>query len=115
MSEETTKEQNGRPFEERVLATLDSLVSTATSLESRLSALEMQLERQALETKPMWEKALAEIVETRREMVQRFDNVERKLDVINRDMLQLRADQRHAESRLDKLEQGEILEINGQQ
>jgi tetrahydromethanopterin S-methyltransferase subunit G len=110
MSEEITKEQNGQPFEERVLATLDSLLSTVASLESRITLLDTRIERQALETKPMWEKALAEISETRREMVQRFDNVERKLDVINKDMLQLKADQRHAESRLDKLEErGEIL------
>lgn len=108
MSEEITKDQNGRSFEERVLFALDSI-------NNRLTALELQAERKALETKPMWEKALAEIVETRNEMRQRFDNLERKLDVLNQDMLQLRADQRHAEKRLDKLERGggEVLEVIG--
>ncbi|HEY0547729.1 MAG TPA: hypothetical protein VGC91_20270 [Pyrinomonadaceae bacterium] len=113
MSEETTKDQDGRSFEEKVLASVNSMLVTLTSFDSRLATLETHLERQALETKPMWEKALAEIVETRTEMIQRFDNLERKLDVINKDMLQLRADQRHAESRLDKLERGggEMLEV----
>jgi hypothetical protein len=36
--------------------------------------------------------------------------------LLTKDMLQLRADQKYAESRLDKLEQGgEVLEINGAQ
>lgn len=116
MSEEVTKNMDNRPFQERVLATLDSPIRTCPSLESRLKFLESKLEWQALETKPMWEKALAEIVETRSEMNRRFDNMERKLDVVNKDMLQLRADQRYAESRLDKLERGGgVLEINGSQ
>ncbi len=116
MSEDITKDMDNRPFQERVLATLDSLINTSTSLENRLKLLESQLERQVLETKPMLEKVVAEIVETRNEMNQRFDNMERKLDVINKDMLQLRADQKYAESRLDKLEHGGgVLEINGSQ
>jgi tetrahydromethanopterin S-methyltransferase subunit G len=116
VSEDVTKDMDGRPFQERVLETLDLLVSTLTSLETRFTILETRLDRQTLETKSMWEKAVAEIVETRSEMTRRFDNMERKLDVINRDMLQLRADQKFAESRLDKLEHGtEIVEINGPQ
>lgn len=115
MSEEGTKDQDRHSFEERVLTAVNSMLVTLTSFDSRLASLETRLDRQALETKPMWEKALAEVVETRTEMIQRFDNLERKLDVVNRDMLQLRADQRHAESRLDKLERdgGEVLEVIG--
>lgn len=99
MSEEniTAEQPDARPFEERVFARLDSIAE-------RLTALEQAAERRAMETKPIWERALAEIVETRREMNERFDDVERKVDVLNRDMLQLRADYGGLDRRIGKLE-----------
>jgi chromosome segregation ATPase len=94
MSEETTENISGtRSFEERILARLDSI-------DSRLQVLEEQSERRALETKPIWERALAEILELRESV----DNIERKIDVLSRDMIQLRTDQSRVENRLDKLE-----------
>ena len=59
MSKDTTEEHDGRPFEERILARLDSI-------DQRLSALETQSEKRALETKPIWERALDEIMEVKR-------------------------------------------------
>jgi hypothetical protein len=74
MSEEPTQNMpDGRSFEERVFARLDSI-------DARLQALESQAERRALETKPIWERALAEILELRRSL----ENVERKIDVLSR-------------------------------
>ncbi|MDT5063564.1 MAG: hypothetical protein QOH63_4023 [Acidobacteriota bacterium] len=94
MSEETTENISGtRSFEERILARLDSI-------DARLQVLEEQSERRALETKPIWERALAEILELRESV----DNIERKIDVLSRDMIQLRADQARVENRIDKLE-----------
>ena len=94
MSEEPTQNvSDGRSFEERVFARLDSI-------DARLQSLELQAERRALETKPIWERALAEILELRRSV----ENVERKIDILSRDIEQVRADQSHADKRLTRLE-----------
>ena len=94
MSEELTKDMsNGPSFEERVFARFDAV-------DARLENLETQAERRALETKPIWERALAEIVEVRESIA----NVERKIDVLSRDIVQVRADQTRVENRIDKLE-----------
>ena len=94
MSEEPTQNvSDGRSFEERVFARLGSI-------DARLQSLELQAERRALETKPIWERALAEILELRRSV----ENVERKIDILSRDIVQVRADQSHADARLTRLE-----------
>ena len=108
MSEEPAQNiSDGRSFEERVLARLDSIDSRLDSVDTRLDsvdarllALESQAERRALETKPIWERALAEILEVKRGL----ENVERKIDVLSHDIVQVRADQSHADKRLTSLE-----------
>jgi tetrahydromethanopterin S-methyltransferase subunit G len=115
MSEEPTQNlSDGRSFEERVLARLDSIDSRLGSMDSRfdsmdarldsmdarLQSVESQAERRALETKPIWERALAEILEVK----QGLENVERKLDVLSHDIVQVRADQVRADRRLTSLE-----------
>ena len=105
MSEEDTQSVNGgRSFEERVFARFDAI-------DARLQALEEQAERRAVETRPMWERALAEILEVRQgmdefrgEMNDALRDLSRKIGVLGNDMIQLRADQVHAERRLDNLE-----------
>jgi hypothetical protein len=101
MSEETTQNMpDGRSFEERVFARLDSI-------DARLQSLENQAERGALETKPIWERALAEIIEVKERLgalEQVSNQMVRKIDVLGRDMLTLRADQTGVGNRLDKLE-----------
>ena len=72
---------DGSSFEERVFARFDAL-------DARLQKLESEAERRALETKPIWERALAEIIELR----QSLSNVERKIDVLSRDIAQVRAE-----------------------
>jgi chromosome segregation ATPase len=108
MSEEVTQNMpDGHSFEERVFARFDALDARMQTLEARLQSLEDQAERRALETKPIWERALAEIVEVK----ERLNSLEqlstqtlRKIDVLSKDMLTLRADQAGIEDRLDKLE-----------
>ncbi len=126
MSEDTTpKMLDNRSFEERVFARFDSLDARMDSLDARMDSLDGRLdslddrlqklesdtERRAIETKPVWERALAEILEVqqglnefRREVNDAFRNLSRKIGVLSHDMIQLRADQAHAESRLDNLE-----------
>jgi hypothetical protein len=108
MSGEITHNMSdGRSFEERVFARFDAMDARFDAVDARfdvvdarLQALESQAERRALETKPIWERALSEILELK----QGLYNVERKLDVLSRDIMQVRADQVHVERRLEKLE-----------
>lgn len=101
MSEQTTKNMpDGRSFEERVLARLDSV-------DGSLGFFENQVERCVLEAKPIWERALAEILEVKEHVTaleQASNQIVRKIDVLAKDMLTMRADQTGLEYRLDKLE-----------
>lgn len=106
MSENTTQDQNGaRPFEERVISILNEL-------RERVAALEIK----SYDTKPIWERALAEVTELRREQTKMqtevtelrfttergFRSLERKLDVFNQDLLDLRDGQRRMEDSFQK-------------
>jgi len=96
MSEETTQnipDGDGRSFEERVFARFDALDSSVRDLDTRLQ----KLEARAYDTKPIWEQALKEIVETRCELSKRLD----RIDAIAHET---RADLRDAEDRIGKLE-----------
>jgi hypothetical protein len=97
MSEEITENlPDGRSFEERIFARFDSIDARLSDVDTRL----VQLEQKAYDTKPVWERALAEILL----VSQKLDTVERKLNVLGLDMLALRADQTRLEDRMDKLE-----------
>lgn len=82
-----------RPFEERVFTRFDALDSAMRDTDSRLQKLEIR----AYDTKPIWEQALKEIVETRRELSKRLDRIEAIAH-------ETRADLRDTEDRLDKIE-----------
>jgi chromosome segregation ATPase len=124
-----------RSFEERVFARFDTvdaglrdLNGRVQRLEERVERLESESERRAVETKPIWERALAEIAAVRQEvaalgqkvdalservdtltervdaLTERVDKVEHKLDVFWEDMLTLRSEQRQIGKRMDRLE-----------
>ena len=86
-------------FEEKVLAELASINTRLSGLESQVFSLDQQIERRALETKPIWERALAEIMELRQETKDGFEKVENKIGVLNEDVLRLRAKIRITEMR----------------
>jgi len=120
----------GRPFEERVFVRFDSLDARFDSMERRVNVMEVRfearfdlvdsrfdrvearldgldnrvqaLEARALDTKPICERALTEILEVKKGV----EDLNRKIDVLNRDVLQVRADQRRVEKRMDGLEPG---------
>jgi DNA repair exonuclease SbcCD ATPase subunit len=97
MSEENTQNMlDGRSFEERVFARFDAIDARLNEMDGRL----LRLEQKSYDTKPIWERALAEILA----VSQKLDTVERKLNVLGKDMLSLRADQTRLEDRMDKLE-----------
>lgn len=93
-----------RPFEERVFARFDALDSAIRDTDSRLQKLAVdtnsrlqKLEIRAYDTKPIWEQALKEIVDTRRELSKRLDRIEAVV-------YETRSDLRDVEDRLDKIE-----------
>ena len=96
MSKDRTADMDGRSFEDRVFARFDAIDARLSDVDTRLE----KLEAKSYDTKPIWEKALAELLELR----EKVDNVERKLDVLGRDMVQMRADQVRTERRIDNLE-----------
>jgi chromosome segregation ATPase len=122
MGEGLTRElPEGRSFEERVFARFDAIDARFNTMEAamgarfdavdkrfdvvdaRLDGLEgrvQALEAKALDTKPIWERALAEILEVRKGV----EDLNRKIDVLNQDVLQVRADQRRVEKRMGDLE-----------
>ena len=126
MNEEPTKDlSDKRSFEERVFARFDAMEARSEArfdaIERRLSRVEEQVSKQALDTKPIWERALAEILEVKQSVDQVKANVnqlkadvdevkadvkdiKRKLTVLTQDMMQLRADQLGLERRMDALD-----------
>ena|SRR2546421_10912613 len=94
MSNEITNDLDGkRAFEDRVFARFDALEGYLKSLDSRVQVLESR----AYDTKPIWENALKEIVDTRRELTRRLDRIEAMV-------LETRAGLSEAEDRLDRIE-----------
>ena len=96
-------------------ARLDSMDGRLDSMDGRLTAVEEKVDRRMLETRPIWERALAEIAGLRAEMQEGFEKVHgelnhglrrinRKVDILNHDILEVRADLLHLDERVTKLE-----------
>ena len=108
MSEESTGNLNDqRSFEERVFARFDAMDSRFDSIdgrldriESRVEVLEVRADNRDRETKPMWERTLDEILQVKDAVME----LTRKVDVLSRDVLSVRADQLRLDSRLDRIE-----------
>jgi archaellum component FlaC len=122
MSEERTRDlSDNRSFEERVFARFDSMDTRFNGIDRRFDAMEKRfdarfdavdarfdgldvrvqvLESKALDTKPIWEQALAEIVEVKESIY----DIKRKFEIVTEDLIQVRADQRRVEKRMYTLE-----------
>jgi len=118
MSTDTTNNlPNGPSFEERVFARFDSLDARQERMEARLDRMEARLEKmekrldeidgrlqvleeKAYDTKPIWERAIAEILELREDV----HTLDRKFNIITRDSITLRAEQSRLEDRMDKFD-----------
>ncbi len=90
MSDNRTKEmKDPRSFEERVFMRFDAIDARLDRVEARLDSLEERVEKleaKQYDTKPIWEKALAAILE----LATRFDEMNARLD--------------RMEARLDRME-----------
>ena len=115
VSDQNTHEMDGKPaFEERVFARFDAVDSRFDAVNSRFDKVDsaihgldsrvQKLEIRAYDTKPIWEQALKEIIETKREILETRREMSKRLDRIDAMALETRADLRDAEDRLDKIE-----------
>lgn len=99
--EDTTQNlPSGQNFETRVLAALSDIT---TRLE--------RLEAKQYDTKPIWERALAEITEVRQEVAEVRqelrdfrDETRRNFKILNEDIFNVRSEQRRLDDRQTRLE-----------
>lgn len=124
MDEERTRDlSDNRSFEERVFARFDAIDARFDAVDARFDATDIRvdarfdtvnarldsldvrvqnLESRALDTKPIWERALAEILEVK----EGVEDVRRKFKLLTEDLMQVRADQLRVERRMDAIESG---------
>jgi chromosome segregation ATPase len=125
MSDEQTQNlTDGRSFEERIFARFDALDARMDRMEARMDRIESRLdnlearfdkvearlddmdarlqtlEAKAYDTKPIWERALAEILA----LGDKVDRIEGKLGPLASDLLELRSNQTRLRERMDRLE-----------
>ena len=96
MSEEPTQNlpQDGVS---QILARLDSI-------DTRMTTLEDKVDRRLQETRPIWEQVLARLDSLESEVRTGFRRIERNVGMLIKDVLEVRADQRDLEKRMDELE-----------
>jgi chromosome segregation ATPase len=73
----------------------------------RLGALEALVDDRLKDTRPLWQginQRLERIEEGQKDAVNRLDRIERRLDQLALDVLDVRADQRRLDGRMDDLE-----------
>jgi chromosome segregation ATPase len=102
-SSESEPTQKLTPFQTMVLARFDQIDARFDQIDERLD----KLEAKALDTKPIWQQALAEILEMKGELVyvgKRLDKLERGMRVLNDSILEVRADLRGHDDRITALE-----------
>lgn len=101
MSQEITRDLNrDRPFEERIFARFDGIQEYLRSLDSRVQVLESR----AYDTKPIWERALKEILETRVELKETRDEVKETRDELKDTRYDLNTFKREVTERLDQIQ-----------
>lgn len=90
-------EDETKVFPEKIL---EQILTKLEVMDTRLQRVESKIEERGFDTKPIWERALVEIMEVKQEVA----TVDRKIDIFSRDMLNMRAGQLKNDERLAKLE-----------
>ena len=96
MSDEITQDLLNDKLQQ-ILDRVVKIEAGLTAIDDRLQTIEVK----AYDTKPIWERALAELLEVNR----RLDGLDRRFSVLNDDVLHTRADQRRLEDRVRDIEQ----------
>lgn len=79
---------------------LEQILTKLEVLDMRLQHVESKIEARGFDTKPIWERALAEVMEVKQDV----KTLDRKIDVFSRDMLNMRAEQLKTDERITALE-----------
>jgi len=93
-----------------ILARFDKVEARLDNIEARLDSMESRIEKleaRAYDTKPIWEQALAELINLGKQMKEldkRMDSLDRRMTVLGNDVLQMRADHFKLEERVAALE-----------
>jgi hypothetical protein len=94
MNDDITKDMtDGRSFEERVFARFDAMDTRLDSLDNRLTTLEEKVDRRLMETRPIWEAVQAQLRQ-----------LDKKFDVVIKDLYEMRVDIKSLDDRATKLE-----------
>lgn len=99
MSEDETKVLQGKKLEQ--------ILTKLEVMDARLQRVEARVEERGYDTRPIWERALVEIMEVRQEVAtvdRKVATVDRKIDVFSRDIVSMRAEQLQTDERIAKLE-----------
>ena len=99
------------PFERMVIQRFDQIDGRLDQIDVRLDHIDMQqgdtnerlekLEAKALDTRPIWERALAEILEVK----EHLELIETENGFLHRDIVKVRARQERLEKRINEMEE----------
>ena len=98
---------NQFPTDDRLdslIASTHQVVADMRDVKSRLQNLGMKFEQSSFDTRPIWERALAEIVETRNEIQQSNKEISASLKEMDRKLNRIKAEVSTAIARQDELE-----------
>jgi chromosome segregation ATPase len=89
----------------RIMSTsLEDVKMNVEDVKTRLGTLEKSVAERLHDTRPVWERALAEIAETRSEMRESLHKLGGKIDLLINDVFTVRAENKSLEKRIDNLE-----------
>jgi len=103
MSEDTTKNLSPEQMFMLILSRLDSVDARLDSMDTQLTALESK----SHDTRPIWERALSEILEVKDQLEkvnERLDQAVGRFDIVGGELLALRANQSRLDRRVTQLE-----------
>ena len=83
-----------------ILNALEALTEKLNGFETKVDIRLSALEDKQYDMRPIWERTLAEVLEIKN----RLEGIEYKLDVLNKNVLQTRADQARLDKRVTRLE-----------
>jgi chromosome segregation ATPase len=108
MADDQTKQMNGdKTPHEQIMARFDAMDVRFDAVDARLSALEAESQDRKRETRPIWERALAEILalgEQMKETNLRLAEMNESFGILGGELLALKGKQRHLETRVRSLE-----------
>lgn len=98
---------NGDEKLDRIIEMLRDLTLRVESVETKLEALETKVDERIKDTRPLWEGVdarLTAIKEGQGRVEQKLAIVDRKIDLLNKELFEMRTEHSLLQDRVDKLE-----------